>query len=181
MRSVRTIPARRAVRIERIYVTPGDVRRIVAHTGLAGFFRFDPPSDPRYAEQDDDPLWSRCVFRADGSRRVLRRVEEGKCMFLGPAGCLLPLDVRPLVCRLYPYAYTEAGLHDELEPSCPDFLLKPGENLIARLGMFPEEARAWHRQLYEEIRLERPSLLAQARAGGEGAGCANPGRTQIAG
>ena len=36
-------------------------------------------------DQDDDPTWQRHVFRADGSRRILKRRANGDCTFLGEA------------------------------------------------------------------------------------------------
>lgn len=145
-----------------IYLTPGDVRRINAHTGLLGFSTFEAAVNPDYLDQDDDPLWAECVFREDGTRRTLRRISGGNCMFLGPAGCMLPLEVRPLVCRLHPFDYTEEGIKDELASGCPLHLLKPDQGLIETLGMNLEDARRWHRQLYEEIRQEKPTVVAKA-------------------
>jgi uncharacterized protein len=145
-----------------IYITPGDVRRINAYTGLSGFSVFEAVANPDYLDQDDDPLWAQCVFREDGARRTLRRISSGNCMFLGPAGCMLPLEVRPLVCRLHPYDYTEEGIKDELAPGCPSHLLKPGQGLIESLGMNLEDARRWHHQLYDEIRQEKPTFVPRA-------------------
>jgi Fe-S-cluster containining protein len=136
-----------------IYVSPGDVRRIHAHTGLSGFFAYEVPNEPSYLDQDDDPLWRDNVIRPDGTRRVLRRA-NGNCMFLGPVGCMLPLEVRPLVCRLYPYDYTEEGIKPDLAEGCPLNLLRTGETLIDALGMNLSDAKRWHRQLYDEVRQE---------------------------
>lgn len=146
-----------------IYVTPGDVERIQAFTGRRDFFEFRVPQDPRYLDQDDDPEWARCVFRPDGSRRVLRRRASGDCLFLGPCGCQLPWEVRPLVCRLYPVEYTASGLKTELADGCPVDLLAPGEDLLLALDMTWAKAEVWHRQLYAEIRME-PHLLTNRPA-----------------
>jgi Fe-S-cluster containining protein len=145
-----------------VYATPGDVYRIAVHTGLDDFTEFRVPAKETYLDQDDDPAWRDRVFRADHSRRVLKRRATGDCMFLGEHGCVLPLDVRPLVCRLYPYDYTEAGITDELAPGCPLELLRTGQNLTEALGMTIGEARGWHRQLYEEIRLENALEIQEA-------------------
>jgi len=137
-----------------VYVTPGDVARITEFTGESDFYHFLAPGDSAYQATDDDPLWREKVFRPDGTRRVLRRRPDGDCTFLGPQGCRLPLEVRPLVCRLYPYDYTEQAIKDELARGCPLELLRPGQGLIQALNMNLDEARRWHRQLYEEIRQE---------------------------
>src|SRR5262245_4919113 len=48
-----------------VYVTPGDVRRIAAHTGHEDFYGFQPSGDPIYTHHPDDPIWMPRVFRAD--------------------------------------------------------------------------------------------------------------------
>ena len=76
-------------------------------------------------------------------------------MFLGTAGCVLPLEVRPLVCRLYPFDYTEDGIKDELSGGCPLELLQPGQSLTEALEMNRTDAERWHAMLYTEVRRER--------------------------
>ncbi len=137
-----------------VYATPGDVRRIAQYSRREDFTEFRIPLDMAYMDQDDDTAWRKFVFRDDHSRRVLRRRPGGDCTFLGERGCVLPLDVRPLVCRLYPFDYTEAGLRDELAEGCPLELLNPGQGLVEALEMHVADARQWHRQLYEEIQME---------------------------
>jgi Fe-S-cluster containining protein len=137
-----------------IYVTPGDVERIESHADRDDFYEFRLPDNQEYADQDDDPVWRDHVFRPDGSRRVLKRRPDGDCTFLGPHGCVLPLEVRPLVCRIYPYDYSEEGILPELSEGCPLELLRPDQGLIEALAMNLEDARRWRDQLYEEIRLE---------------------------
>ena len=50
---------------------------------------------------------------------MLKRQPDGDCTFLGEQGCVLPLETRPLICRLYPYDYSEQGIRDELAAGCP--------------------------------------------------------------
>lgn len=138
-----------------IYVTPGDVRRIATETGRTDFHHMQPPVNPNYQDQDDDPAWKEFVFNEEGARRVLKRRTDGDCTFLGPHGCTLSLEVRPLVCRLYPYQYDETGIVDEDGEYCPMHLLSPGQSLLRVLDMNLDDARRWHRQLYVEIRLEK--------------------------
>jgi Fe-S-cluster containining protein len=138
-----------------VYATPGDVRRIRAHTGRNDFYERRVPDDPVYLAQDDDPPWREQVFAADGSRRVLRREENGNCTFLGAQGCSLPGDVRPLVCRIYPFLYTAQGIEEKLGEGCPRELLRPKQSLIVALGMDRAAAERWRAQLYEEIKEER--------------------------
>lgn len=137
-----------------IYVSPGDARRIATYVGNDEFHEFRRPEDAAYLDHDDDPPWRDHVFRRDGSRRVLKRQPSGDCTFLGPQGCILPLEVRPLVCRLYPYDYDAGGIQDEPARGCPTQLVRPGWDLIQELNMNLQDAQRWHRQLYEEIQLE---------------------------
>lgn len=136
-----------------IYATPGDVERIHAFTGLADFTEMRRASAD-HLDQDDDPSWLKYVFTPDGDRRVLKRQANGDCTFLGTAGCRLPEDVRPVVCRLYPFDYTEAGLRDSLQHDCPVHFIGGEDGLVAALDMNAERAERWRALLYEEIRLE---------------------------
>ena len=148
-----------------IYTSPGDRARIAALTGRDDFTAF-VVADDEYLDQSDDPTYGRLVFRPDGSRRVLNRADNGDCTFLGDAGCTLPLETRPLICRLYPYDYTEEGLRDELSHGCPTQLLRSGETLLTALDMNRAAAERWRTQLYVELQMEktdadRPDLRPQ--------------------
>ena len=143
-----------------IAVTLGDVRRIAEHTSQADFCEFRAPSDPVYLHQPDDPIWLQTVIQPDGTRRVLRRRNNGDCQFLGPCGCTLPTAVRPLICRIYPYDYNEQGLLERLASGCPIELLRPRESLLTALDMQRQDAEGWHAQLYVEIR-EEPHFASQ--------------------
>jgi Fe-S-cluster containining protein len=138
-----------------VYVTPGDVDRIAAHTGRLDFSEFRPPEDPVYLKQDDDPIWPQLVFKkSDGTRRVLRRESNGDCVFLGSQGCVLPLETRPLICRIYPYDFNEQGIVPALAKGCPTALLPAGQTLLQALEMNYNDAERWRRQLYDELPLE---------------------------
>lgn len=134
-----------------IYVTPYDCLRIAEEIGKIDFSEFRAPIHPSYADQDDDPLWRDWVFRPDGTRRVLRRKENGDCFFLGKEGCVLSLKARPLVCRLFPFEYTSEGIKGLTTFECPTHLLLPGEDLLSCFAMDRQLAESWRRQLYEEI------------------------------
>ncbi|MEX2173135.1 MAG: YkgJ family cysteine cluster protein [Pirellulaceae bacterium] len=145
-----------------IFVTRGDVARIAEHSGQGDFFEFRRPVNPDYADQDDDPAWRDNVFQADGSRRVLKKQAAGDCTFLGSAGCTLPLETRPLICRIYPYDYDAAGIQHDLAPGCPLELLRPGLTLIDELAMNRADAERWHQQLYAELCTE--NIAGDSRA-----------------
>lgn len=141
-----------------ILVTSADVRRIAAHTGRnategGGFVERRAPADPSYLEDDpDDPRWRLLTVAADGTRRMLKRKPDGDCTFLGPQGCVLPTDVRPLVCRLYPWSYDQRGLLVEDADYCPTAALQPPQGRMALLLDIPVGlAEGWRSQLYAEL------------------------------
>jgi Fe-S-cluster containining protein len=134
-----------------ILLTQGDLRRIEEHTRTTDFFEFRPPRDPGALGDDGDPNWLAYTLRGDGRRRVLRQEPGGNCRFLTVTGCSLPLETRPLICRLHPVTYTEAGLAGVC-PECPSHLAPAETDLLASIGMDLVAARCWHRQLYDELR-----------------------------
>lgn len=174
-----------------ILVTSGDVRRIAAHTGLDGFHHHARPIDQAVLEHvDSDPNWVRYTVAPDGTRHVLKkqdgihpgasghRGQAGDCTFLGPQGCVLPIETRPFVCRLYPFMYNEwrmEGPGDESkgidESYCPTGMffdrerralpasnLQPGTprvTMLTVLKMDPRDGERWRAGLYEELRADR--------------------------
>lgn len=141
--------------VTEIYVTPADVTRIQAVTGEEGFHEFRVPANPDYLDQDDDPVWAHYVFRGDKSRRILKHQDNGDCHFLTSTGCRLPLALRPLVCRIYPYDFRDGRITGIVEDLCPTSLLESGQSLTAALGMEQtEEPARWVADLYREIMAE---------------------------
>jgi len=148
-----------------ILVTAGDVARIGAFLTAGGapgatmdFVERRAPLDPEYVRSDpDDPNWVRYTVAADGTRRMLRKQANGDCTFLGQRGCVLPEDVRPLVCRLYPYFYAEDGLDGVDSEYCPTALLAPdGRSMADVLDIPAAKAEGWRQQLYQELRHGTP-------------------------
>lgn len=138
-----------------VYATPGDAQRIAEFIGRDDFYEYREPDDPVYLQEDGDPIWIENVIRPDGTRRVLKRKPGGDCTFLGDAGCVLPLETRPLICRIYPFDYTADGLRDELANGCPMELLPAGQSLLDALDIKRTDAERWHKQLYVEVLTER--------------------------
>jgi Fe-S-cluster containining protein len=134
-----------------VLVTSGDKVRIRDFTGSEDFWRDTWPADPGYADDGSDPGWT-LAFHVDGSRPTLKRRENGDCTFLGEAGCVLPLEVRPIVCRLYPFLYDENGLSKVFSDRCPPEVVPPGSSIVEVLEMDPGAAERWRAQLYAEIR-----------------------------
>lgn len=137
-----------------VAVTRRDVERIADHLGHDGFWHRARPADPEVLIPDpDDPAWFRGTVAPDGTRRILRKEPDGSCSLLGATGCSLPEGVRPLICRLYPFAYTERGLEREVaDHHCPTAALAPpGRTMLDVLGMDASAAESWRRRLYEEL------------------------------
>lgn len=141
-----------------IVLTEGDVLRIAHHTGRIDFHDHRPPAGPEYLEpDDDDPNWLKYTVRADGTRRVLKRAPSGDCTFLGDRGCSLPAEIRPIVCRLYPFSYNERAIKGEDAAYCPrSHLAPPGVTMLTVLGMNLDDGARWHKQLYAELRAGAP-------------------------
>jgi Fe-S-cluster containining protein len=139
-----------------VLLTRGDVARIGASSGRLDFWEQRAPADASYLDHDPgDPRWRALTVAPDGTRRMLRRRPGGDCTFLGARGCELPLEVRPLVCRLYPLGYNEAGLTGREEHYCPTWLLSPeGRAMAEVLEMDLGAARRWHATLYRELEEE---------------------------
>jgi len=134
-----------------VLITAEDKRRVGAFTGREDFWRDAWPADISYVDDGSDPGWA-LAFNVDGSRPVLKRRENGDCTFLSATGCTLPLEVRPLVCRLYPYAYDEHGLRGTSSHRCPAEVVPPGKTIAELLEMDEVQAERWRSDLYREIR-----------------------------
>lgn len=135
-----------------ILVTSGDEERIRGATGRTDFSERRPVTDPAYLDQDDDPHWLRWTVAADGTRHVLKRQANGDCTFLTPSGCSLPLETRPLVCRLYPFTYTERGIDGVDADYCPEAVIPRGKTILQVLDMRHIDGERWRRMLYHELR-----------------------------
>lgn len=135
-----------------ILLTTGDVRRIARFLDAFNFFTFEVP-DLIYRDPGDDPAWLMLTIRPDGRRRVLKRTAEKSCTMLAENGCLLPITVRPLICRLHPYAFSEAEISG-VDPTCPMSHEGNWPVLLEQLGMAMNEARIWHSLLYRELHLD---------------------------
>ncbi|MDR2392001.1 MAG: YkgJ family cysteine cluster protein [Planctomycetota bacterium] len=140
-----------------VFLTVGDVRRIArAINAASGFFEEVAAADPNYLTGDGiDPVWNR-IFDRKGYRRILAFQAEGKCFFLGTNGCRLSLEIRPLVCRLYPYDYNHIAIKGVYGHRCPEPERNSPALILACLSMNREKAESWRQKLYAEIREEFP-------------------------
>ena len=137
-----------------IYLTGGDIERITAFTGNRDYIRYEKPWS--WCDSDaEDPIWQQHVLGC-ARRRVVRRGRDGTCYFLGERGCVLDLETRPLVCRLYPYEYSLDGILG-LHPGCPASRSVQPERDLEEMGMRSDRIESWHSTLYRELARGRNS------------------------
>jgi Fe-S-cluster containining protein len=86
----------------------------------------------------------------EGRRLRLKVEPDGSCVFLGPKGCRLPMDARPLYCRLYPFWFTEDGrLMVLISKNClAQKDARSWQEVLARLG----ETQDHLRQLFTRLK-----------------------------
>lgn len=137
-----------------ILLTAGDLERISGVLGDRAFFTFEPPV-PEDIAPDYDPTWLPMIMGTAGHVRVLKRTPEKNCCLLTPDGCCLPFDKRPLICRLYPYTYTEQGILG-VDPACPISREKEWGAVLEGLDMPAARATEWLTQLYAEVKSRSP-------------------------
>jgi Fe-S-cluster containining protein len=132
-----------------IFLTNGDVLRIAQFLNAYNFFTTEM-ADAVYLDPGDDAQWLSLTIRPDGKRRVLKRTAARSCRMLGSNGCILPMSVRPLICRLHPYTYKADGISG-VDPACPISREREVPAVLEQLGMAIAEARKWHELLYFEL------------------------------
>ncbi len=139
-------------RFREVVVTDGDIERIQNHSSKTDFYENRVPKEARHLEVDDeDPNWVLYTVNEDKTRRILKNRPDGNCILLGEDGCTLPLDVRPLICRLHPYYFSENEMLC-IDEDCPIAFFEKPANILERMGMGYEKAEEWRKQLYKELR-----------------------------
>ncbi|MCX6551875.1 MAG: YkgJ family cysteine cluster protein [Acidobacteria bacterium] len=136
-----------------IIITKADIERIES-AGYHDFHEYRRAMSDDYG-QDEDPNWDSYTCREDGTRRMVRKRPEGDCLFLAEHGCVLDIDTRPLICRLYPYDYNERGLTGLRPYKCPPGRITADpSSLPIEFNLSPSNASKWHAQFYAELRAD---------------------------
>lgn len=141
-----------------IGVTSGDIRRILEFTGRNDFYHLMPVleenkyilENPANIEKGSE-VYVRYFFDDQGRRNVLKKNEKKACCFLSQDGCALPLDIRPIMCRLYPYHWDDDGNIEITAFGCPKSLFKDEQEIRAELCIPEEEAKKLITVFYAEI------------------------------
>jgi Fe-S-cluster containining protein len=142
-----------------VAVTSGDIERVAAYVGSYDFYERKGIAEhlrARYSNPDyvpdGDHHWVRIVFDREGKRPVLRHHPDGYCIFLeNGKGCRLPMDVRPLYCRIYPFDFNAEGITGLVKNGCPAHLLPEGRTLLDALEMDEATGESWRNQMYREF------------------------------
>lgn len=89
------------------------------------------------------------LFPPDGEHERLAVHPDGRCRLLGPAGCLLKREARPLYCLLFPFWMLGGERLYFQHAQCQALRESPGgAGLLAKLGASGREVR----RLYSELR-----------------------------
>ncbi|MBI5518796.1 MAG: zinc/iron-chelating domain-containing protein [Desulfovibrio sp.] len=95
----------------------------------------------------------RGLFPNGGEHDRLAIGAGGACLLLGPQGCLLPRDARPLYCRLFPFwmrsgrelyfQFDRCRAQQEAGGGGPGLMLRLGTSSAEIQTMYHELRRAW--------------------------------------
>ena len=139
-------------------LTCGDIERISEFTGQEDFYELQAVDEElkdiyvnplNYSE--NDRIYVTYFFDSEGRRNVLKKNKNGECCFITDNGCLLPSNIRPLICRIYPYEWNDQHEIWVEAGYCPKELFKDNEDLIRKVGLSAEEAKRLVSQFYAEI------------------------------
>jgi len=135
-----------------VIVTNGDLDRIMKFTNRSDFVENRISRYPHSAQYNfEDPTWHRYTLNEDNTRRVLKNSKDDNCVFLSNEGCTLPMNVRPLLCRLHPYMYSEHQILF-IDDDCPITNFDDPYKALEKMGMGYDAAEQWRRQLYQELK-----------------------------
>jgi Fe-S-cluster containining protein len=133
-------------------VTPGDIARISALTGLAPdqfLTAREVDSIEQAAWEEDDPATRGLVQNGKVSSLVRRR---SACFFLGEEGCRLGV-ARPLLCHRFPFV--RHGSRIEVKPGGTCLAVEEGKDLgdlLISLGTSKKRLAQIDQQLRFELR-----------------------------
>ena len=102
-----------------------------------------------------------------GGRRLrLAVTQDDACIFLGPTGCSLPIEARPLYCRLFPFWFTPGGqLMVLISSEClAQKNARSGREVLANMGETKKHLRGLFTRL-EELAYEHQKRDQKERPG----------------
>jgi Fe-S-cluster containining protein len=99
-----------------------------------------------------DPNMKKYALSLDGKVQTLKHKSNGDCIFLSDKGCVLPMETRPLYCRIHPYDFVEEEIVGITFVDCPVHLLKKRGDLPDEINVKYDDADRWTKMLYKELR-----------------------------
>ena len=85
--------------------------------------------------------------------RIRLRTKDGKCVFLGDEGCVLPVDIRPFYCRIYPFWFTDK--EELIVLQSPDCLCQQDsdtlEGMLTQMGENEDNLKMLYYQWKEAV------------------------------
>lgn len=122
-----------------VCITPSDILRITAATGMKPAEFVAVIDDPHERERHEPAV----MISGRPSLLVLKWRTDRVCMFYGPGKCAI-YDVRPMLCRTYPFVLTKHEISDIKGRVCPR-KWAPAHYAIYRryLGQYNREVEAY--------------------------------------
>lgn len=133
------------IRIRRFYQADDFYRRIPVPPELSATYENPDCHDASMA------LYVSGLFDEQGRRPVLNKQADGCCLFVAEKGCILPVEARPLLCRLYPYDWNDQKALWIQAPYCPRELFDDEADLVQQIGDQKDVALNLVEQLYAEL------------------------------
>jgi uncharacterized protein len=141
-----------------IFVTNGDINRIANGTGRKDFYHLRPVPEemkhyygsPCNVEKGSE-IYFQYLFNENGRRNILKKNEKNECCFLTQDGCVLPPNIRPILCRLYPFDWNDKKEIWVAPTHCPKNFFKDEQEIRDRVCLTEEEAKRLVCLLYDEI------------------------------
>jgi uncharacterized protein len=137
-----------------VLITDKDIERIADFTKKNDFWLFEEPKEylNNRIKSSFDPNMKVLALSKDGKVHTLKHKVDGNCIFLSEKGCVLPMETRPLYCRIHPYDFVEDQVVGITFVDCPvDLLKKPGD-LPDVINVKYDDAKRWVKMLYQELK-----------------------------
>ncbi len=124
-----------------------------AFSGRSGLYALEPNSKGFMAAMRNlfpkDRQKLEALFPAEQTHARLALAPDGSCVFLSPAGCLLPQEARPRFCRLFPFWVVNGRLQCFADEEC--LAVKENSSFTRLLHVFGT-SRDEVMELYQNLR-----------------------------
>lgn len=122
-----------------------DVKRIARHTGKKPEQFIDTVSVPLERERDEPAV----IIDGSYCLLVLKRRPGEVCIFYDKhLGCSIH-KTRPMLCRCYPFIYTDSGIKELSSRSCPKQWIPEGKEL----GQYKKDCKEYKKQIRDYHKL----------------------------